>query len=212
MSKRPCSYVLTGFVILMLAGACGGGMKDSPGVVVSAVITPTYNDANIYSVDVVQSSCQDLSNASIIEDEYYADHGATVSISASLINPSNTVNQMTVTIDRYTITYQRSPDSSDAPPIQSDTREKTLTFTIIGEDTTTADFSTTFFDLIRKERYYDDVVSGEYSAGKTFLNNNYTATYTFSGHAENGVPFSFTSQTDFQIGSFNNCPAGFSPI
>lgn len=186
------------FAVAIFTGGCGGIGKDSSGVTVSATITPTYNGSNTASVDAVRNICTSTSSTQT-QSEYFADHMATALLSAQLINPSSAVKQMTVTLDGYTIDYSSSADSPGAPPIQSDTREKTISF-VVSRGTTSTSFSVEFIDLIRKNQYFS-------AAGGTL--NNYTATYTFQGHSENGVPMTFSAQTDFQIGNFDNCPAGF---
>lgn len=201
MKNKRGNYLAVNMLLtVFLLGGCGGGGKDSPGVKMSAMITPTYNGANFFSIDVVRTNCTD---GSLTQPEYFADHTATASISASLINPSNIIKQMTVYIDSYTITYNSHADSPGAPPIQSDTREKTISFIVSGASTTPVAVTVSLVDLIRKNQYYSTVGGGL---------NNYTATYTFQGHNENGAPFAFNAQTDFQIGSFNYCPSGFTPI
>lgn len=193
------------FAAALFTSGCGGGSKDSPGVTVSATITPTYNGVNTSSVDAAQNLCTDPSGTTQLE--YFADHTATVSISANLINPSNVIKQLIVYIDSYTIDYQASADSAGAPSIQSDTRNKTISF-IVSSATPSpvASITVELVDLLRKNQYNTDALTAP-----SFL-NNYTATYTFMGHSENGVPVTFTSQTDFQIGKFNYCPAGFQPM
>jgi len=193
--KRGNYLTIKIFLVFFLLGGCGGGGKDSPGVKMSATITPTYNGGNTKSVDVVKGLCATAQSGGTL-DEYFADHDATVSISASLINPSNVVKKLTVFIDRYTIDYRGLADSPGAPPIQSDAREKTMSFSVSGESSASLEATLSFVDLIRKNQYYNTV------AGAL---NNYTATYTFEGHSESGDSFSFTAQTDFEMGSFNNC-------
>jgi len=199
-NKRGNYLAITMLLMVFLQGGCGGGGKDSPGVKMSATITPTYNGGNSFSIDAVRTNCTDGSKT---QPEYFADHTATASISASLINPSNIINKLTVYIDSYTITYSSHADSPGAPPIQADTREKTISFIVSGEGPASVEATLSFVDLIRKNQYYNNVGGGL---------NNYTATYTFQGHSENGVQFTFNAQTDFQIGSFNYCPSGFTPI
>jgi len=201
MHKKLCHYIAISIVFcIAFLGGCSGSSKESSGVKLSATITPTYNGENSFSVDSVQSNC---TNGTTTQAEYFADHTATALISASLINPSNIIQQMTVYIDSYTITYSSHADSPGAPLIQSDTREKTMSFIVSGADTTSVSVTVSLVDLIRKIQYYNNVGGAL---------NNYTATYTFQGHSENGVPFTLTAQTDFQIGSFNYCPSGFTPI
>ncbi len=188
--------------VLLLGGCGGGGGTDSPGITVSAVITPSYNGANTFSVDTVRSYC--ISSGTSTQLEYFADHVATASISASLLNPSNIIEPMTAFLDSYTITYTSNADSPGAPPVQPDTREMTFSFIVSGSTATAAaSVSVEFFDLIRKNQYYSD------TGGAL---NNYTATYTFSGHTEHGEQFTATSQTNFQIGNFNYCPDGYTPL
>ena len=181
--------------------------KDSPGVTVSAMITPTYNAVSTTSVDAVQDTCV---SGSSTQAEYFADHGATVTFSARLINPGNIIKDMTVSLDRYTINYNSSADSPGAPLIQADSREMALSFLVSGASTVSVEASATFVDLVRKNKYLADMQSGAYQSSPGDL-NNYIATYTFEGHSENGVSFSVTAQSTFQIGSFNNCPAGYNP-
>jgi hypothetical protein len=194
--------------IALFTGGCGGIGKDSPGVTVSATITPTYNGSNSSSVDVVRNVCLST-NSTQTQPEFFADHGATALISASLINPSSAINQMTVYIDRYTLDYQSNADSPGAPPIQPDTREMTFSFIVSGATTTQVSVPVSFVDLTRKSKYYSDVTTGGFASQTSYLINKYTATYTFEGHSENGVPITFSAQKDFQIGSFDNCPDGF---
>lgn len=186
---------------VLLVGGCGGGGTDSPGITVSAVILPYYNGGYTSSVDTVPTFCTNGTNT---QYEHFADHQATASITASIINPSNVIEPMTAFIDSYTITFNRNADSPGAPSIQSDTRE--VTFSFIVNDSTealVAEITVELVDLIRKGQYYSATVGSL---------NNYTATYVFSGHTENGEQFTVTSKTNFQIGSFNNCPDGFWPI
>lgn len=201
-NKLGNSFLISILFTVILLGGCGGGGKGSSGITAAAVITPTYNGADTYSVDVVRSNC--LSSDGTIHAEYFADHGATVTINAGLINPSNTNNQMKASIDRYTIEYHSLADSPGAPPVQSDTREKTVDFVLSGTATTSVNMSVVFVDLLRKQQYLSDVPSGSL--------NNYTATYLFEGHGENGQLFTFSANTNFQIGSFNNCPSGTDAI
>jgi hypothetical protein len=201
-------YMLIGILFnALLLGGCGGGSKDSPGVTVSATITPTYNAVNTTSVDAVQDTCV---SGSSTQAEYFADHGATVSISARLINPGNIIKEMNVSLDRYTINYNSTADSPGAPPIEVDSREMTLNFLVSGASSVSVETSATFVDLVRKNKYLADLQSGVYQSSPGDL-NNYIATYTIEGHSENGVHFAITAQSAFQIGSFNYCPAGYNP-
>jgi len=201
MENRYGNYltitVLTMLLSVFLLAGCGGGGNNSPGVKMTATITPTYNGKSTLSVDSVQTNC---TNSTLTKPEYFADHSATALISASLIKSSDPVNKMTVFIDSYTVTYQSHADSPGAPAIQADTREKTISLLVSGEAPASVEVTVTLVDLIRKIQY-----------GGVGL-NNYTATYTFKGHNENGAQFTFNTQTDFEIGNFNNCPDGFLQI
>jgi hypothetical protein len=114
---------------------------------------------------------------------------------------------LTVYIDSYTIDYSSHADSPGAPAIQSDAREKTISFIVSSSSTTAAatqaNVTVSLVDLIRKNQYLSNV------GGRL---NNYTATYTFQGHSENGEHFTFNAQTDFQMGSFIYCQSGYWPI
>jgi hypothetical protein len=201
--RLPDSIAIGILLNLLLLGGCGGGGKDSPGISVSAVITPAYNGVTTSSVDAVQNSCT-IDNGATSQSEYFADHTATASITASLINPSNIISTMTAFIDSYTLTFTSNADSPAAPPIQPDTRAMTFSFIASNATQTAAtNVSVELVDLIRKNQY-SSVAGGAL--------NNYTATYTFSGHTEHGEQFTVTSQTNFQIGNFNNCPDGFTPL
>ena len=151
-------YMIIGILFTaLLLGGCGGGSKDSPGVAVSATITPTYNAVNTTSVDAVQDTCV---SGSSTQTEYFADHGATVSISARLINPGNIIKDMNVSLDRYTINYNNSADSPGAPLIQADSREMALSFLVSGASTVSVDTTAKFVDLVRKNHYLADQHSG----------------------------------------------------
>lgn len=199
MKNRRAKFIALNILLtfFLLSGCDGNG--DSPGVKMSATITPTYNGANSPSIDATRNICTQGSTTQL---EYFSDHTATALISASLINPSDVIKQMTVYIDSYTITYSSHADSPGAPAIQADTRVKGISFIVSGEGTASIETTLSFVDLIRKNQYYTTVGGAL---------NNYSATYTFQGHSENGVHFTFNAQADFQIGNFNYCPAGFTP-
>ena len=165
-------------------------------------MTPTYNGVDTNSVDAFRATCTNSSGAT--QPEYFADHMATASIYASLIDPRD---QQIVYIDAYTIDYLSSADSPGAPLIQSDTRANSISFGVSSATPTLAATVTLeLVDLIRKNEYTADVKSAP-----SYL-NNYAATYTFKGHNRSGAPFTFTSRTNFQIGPFNYCPPGFQPM
>lgn len=193
-------------VTALLAG-CGAGPgspgssgTEDTGVLVDAMLVPTYNTANTSSVDVVQVTC-DAGPPAVIE--YFADHSAALTLTARLLNPTTTFPVGTLYIERYTVEFRRSTDSISAPPIETDTRYGTIAITPpTGTATTTVTATVILVDLKRKAQYLTDVLSGQYTSN---ILNNYTATYTFYGKNQYNAGFSFKASTNFQIGSFNNC-------
>lgn len=192
---------------VFLAG-CGNGPgqpgstgTEDTGVMLSSSIIPTYNGTNTNDVDVVQQT-----TCTSGKPEIFTDHSATVTITATLLNPNPQIPPGTLYIEKYTAEYRRSQDSIGAPPIESDTRFDTIAVTPpqSGTDSTTTTFTAIFVDLKRKDKYLSDVQSGAYSYGLAYL-NNYTAIYTFEGQSQYGKRFTFMAQADFQIGSFDNC-------
>jgi hypothetical protein len=184
-------------------GSPGSQGTEDTGVTLEATIVPTYNGEDTYSVDAFQQVC---SEGPPPVYEYFTDHQATVTITATLINPNTTFQPGTLYIEKYTVEFRRSADSIGAPPIQSDTRYKTIVITppLTGTGATTVTDTVILVDLLRKDQYATDVLSGQYSSGPAYI-NNYTAIYTFEGKNEYGDSFTFKAQTDFQIGSFDNC-------
>jgi hypothetical protein len=210
MKRKSWLFVICylSFIVLFLWG-CGSGPgspgsqgTEDTGVILEATIVPTYNGEDTYSVDAFQQVC---SEGPPPEYEYFTDHQATVTITATLINPNTTFQPGTLYIEKYTVEFRRSADSIGAPPIQSDTRYKTIVINPpTGTGETTVTDTVILVDLLRKDQYATDVLSGQYSYGSAYI-NNYTAIYTFKGKNEYGDSFSFKAQTDFQIGSFDNC-------
>jgi hypothetical protein len=188
---------------------CGGGSgspgskgTEDTGVEVDATLTPLYLGNNTYSVDAFRVICDPGPPEKV---EVFTDHNATLTMTARLINPNTTFQAGALYIEKYTVEFRRSSDSIGAPPIQSDTRYKTIVIPApTGSGTTTVEDTVVLVDLIRKEQYKADVMSGQYSSGTYYL-NNYTAMYTFEGKNEYGEKFSFKAQTDFQLGNFNYC-------
>lgn len=174
------------------------------GVMLEATITPTYLNRNTKSVDAVQDQCTVGPPPTF---EKFTDHSATVTISAKLFNPNTQFTPGVLYVEKYTIEYRRSNGSLEAPPIETDTRFDN-TIIIVPPTSGTGVTSTTatvlFLDLKRKDKYFSDMKSGQFSSGLAFL-NNYTAIYTFEGKNAFGESFSFKVQTDFVIGNFNNC-------
>jgi hypothetical protein len=183
-------------------GSPGTQGTEDTGVILEATVVPTYNGTDTYSVDAFQQICS-AGPPAVYED--IADHSARVTISSRLLNPTSTFQAGTLYIDKYTVEFRRSTDSIGAPPIESDTRYKSIIITPpSGSGTNTLEDTLIFVDLKRKEQYSTDMLSGMYTSGSGYL-NNYTATFTFYGQNQFGDSFSFTTQTDFQIGNFDNC-------
>lgn len=211
MKKR--SFFLLCFIFVISAiflYGCGGGGPGSPGsdgsdktgVILEATITPTYNGENTYSVDAFRDEC-DLGPPVVYE--FFADHGAVLTVNARLLNPDTTFRPGNLYIEKYTIKYFRSTDSIGAPPIETDVRYISLPITPpTGTSVTQFTATIVFLDLVRKDKYNSDMSSGAYSSS-TFYLNNYTAVYKFEGKNDFDEKFSFEVQADFQIGNFNNC-------
>ena len=184
-------------------GSPGSSNTEDTGLTVEASIIPSYLGNNAYSVDVVQQICDEGPPPVF---EAFADHGATVTITARLLNPNAQISPGLLHIEKYTVEYRRSNDSLGAPPIESDTRFNSIAIAPpIGTGTSTVITSAILVDLLRKEKYLTDVTSGQFSSGLAFI-NNYTALYTFEGKNDFGKSFSFKAQADFQIGNFDYCP------
>lgn len=190
---------------VFLLWGCGGGGPGSPGstgtedtgVIIDAIVT-----LDTYSVDVVQQVC-DVGPPPVYED--FTDHQGTLNITARLINPNTTFQVGTLYVERYTVEFRRSDDSIGAPPIETDTRYHTIVITPPkGNNVSTVESTVVLVDLKRKEKYLNDMLSGQYTPGDPYL-NNYTAVFTFYGKNEFGTSFSFKTTVYFQIGSFDNC-------
>lgn len=211
--KKSCLLLFTICCLLsVFLWGCGGGAPGAPGssgaentgVILEGAITPTYNGQNTASVDVIQQVCGDPAATPVVY-EYMADHGATLTVNAKLLNPNTKVQPGTLYIEKYTVEFRRSTDSIGTPPIETDIRYETIVITPPTTGVSSTTVTTTglvLVDLIRKSRYFTDVSSGQYT---TSILNNYTATYTFEGKNQYGDKFSFVVQTPFQIGSFDNC-------
>jgi hypothetical protein len=210
--KMKRRYLIVIMYWLLLSGilyGCGGGPgspgsrgTEDTGVMLDATITGTYNGADIYSVDTFQQVC---SAGPPPTYEYFADHAATVSITARLVNPSAKFTPGTLHIQKYRVEYRRLNDSIGAPPIETFIGYPSIDITPpVGTATTTTVFTAMLVDLLRKDQYAADVTSGQYSAGLAYI-NNYTAVYTFEGVNDFGTHFSFQAMLTFQIGAFNNC-------
>jgi hypothetical protein len=212
MKKRFFFLLFFIFVIsAIFFYGCGGGGPGSPGsdgsektgVVLEATIVPTYNGDNVYSVDAFRDVCDE---GPPVEYEYFADHGADLTVNARLLNPNTTFQPGTLYIEKYTIKYYRSSDSIGAPPIETYVGYMSLPITPPPPGSsgfTTVSTSVVFLDLIRKAEYNSDMSSG--ASSSTFYLNNYTAVYKFEGKNDFDEKFSFEVQAAFQIGNFDNC-------
>ena len=210
--KRNYFLLFAGYFSLLaiLLAGCGGGGPGSPGssgsedtgIMVDASVAGSYNGAATNSVDAFPDQCGTPPNTT---DEFFADHQATVTFTARLLNPGSDFQAGKLYIEKYTVEFRRSSDSIGAPPIESDTRYQTIEIPApigAGEVTVTTDII--LVDLIRKTQYREDMLSGRYSPMPYYI-NNYTAIFTFKGQNEFGESFKVKTQMDFQIGSFNHC-------
>jgi hypothetical protein len=208
MKRRYLIFIMYWLLLTGILYGCGSGPgspgssgTEDTGVELDATIVGTYNGADTYSVDAFQDLC-DAGPPPVFE--VFTDHGATVTITARRINPTSTFTPGKLHIQKYTIKYVRSNDSIGAPPIESDTRFVSIDITPpAGAGTTTTTASILLVDLIRKDQYWTDVTSGQYSSDNSL--NNYTAIYTFEGQNDFGTHFSFEVHVPFQIADFLNC-------
>jgi hypothetical protein len=183
-------------------GSPGSSGSEDTGVIVDAIVVPQYNGVTTSSVDAFQDECGTPPNTT---PEFYADHQVIVTFTARLVNPNTTFEIADLHIEKYTIEFRRSTDSIGAPPIESDTRFRSITITApVGAGTTVVTDTLSFVDLIRKIQYANDMLSGRYGSNPVVV-NNYTAILTFEGKNDFGKEFKIKTQTDFQISDFNNC-------
>ena len=211
--KRNCFLLFAGYFSLLaiLLAGCGGGGPGSPGssgsentgiMVDASAPVGSYNGAATNSVDAFQGLCGTPPSTT---DEFFADHQATVTFTARLLNPGSDFQAGKLYIEKYTVEFRRSSDSIGAPPIESDTRYQTIEIPApigAGEVTVTTDII--LVDILRKDQYRGDMSSGRYSSGSAYI-NNYTAIYTFYGQNEFGENFKIKAQMNFQIGNFDHC-------
>lgn len=197
-------------LILGLLTSCGGGPgapgscdTEKTGVILDITISPYYQNVNnlTSSVDIVQSTC---TFGETEYPEYFADHSSIIDINARLINPNPPIQPGTLYIEKYTIKFIRSNDSIGAPPIESDTRYQTIVVYPPSSGTGSTNTKTigVLVDLIRKEKYLKDILSGQYNSN---LPHNFTAVYTFEGKNQYGKSFCAVATTSFQIGSYDYC-------
>ena len=209
---KRTAYILLGAWCLLLplifmgcgdgSGSPGSRGSEDTGVIVDAIIVPTYLGANTNSVDAFQDICDPGPPP---EAEVFTTHSATVTFTARLINTDPTIQPGTLYVEEYTIRYFRNNDSIGAPPIETDKRFKTIVITPPdGEGVTEVTDTLFFVDLVRKDKYAENMLSGQYSSSLAFI-NNYTAIYTFKGKNEYGEDFKLEAQVDFEIGWFDNC-------
>lgn len=201
------------------AGAPGSSGSDEIGVLLESYVRPYYivgdwtiteTSSNITlegnltnAVDVTQIDCDPDPN--IVEPEPMAEHSGILVVNARLLNPSSPFKPGNLFITEYKVDYFRSTDSLGAPPIESDRRFVTF---IIGTPTGSGNWysaaSVVLVDLVRKNKYVENLNSGMYTSHPGLL-NNYTAEYTFYGKDSNNKSFSFKARVDFSIGSYNYC-------
>lgn len=209
--KRNYILLFAGYCLLLviIATGCGGGPgspgssgSENTGVMVDASVQGLYQGNPTYSVDAFQGIC---SEGPPPVYEVFTDHQAEVTFTARLINPGSDFQAGKLYIEKYTVEFRRSTDSIGAPPIESDTRYKTIEISApIGAGEVTVITDIILVDLIRKVQYAEDMLSGRYTSWPAYL-NNYTAIFTFEGQNEFGEKFKVKTQMDFQIGNFDNC-------
>lgn len=214
-------YLLLAVCCLILSGlflACGSGPgspgstgSEKTGVTLDASIAP----ANTIDVDAFQGLC--CSGAEISPGgscsstptvEPFTDHAATVTITATLLNPNAQFAPGKLFVEEYTVEFRRSTDSIGAPPIEQ-IIDGTVGMPVViapptGTGTTTVTTTVTLVDLIRKIKYASDINSGIFNSRDL---NNYTAIFTFKGKNDFGDAFTFQAETGFEMGDFNNCGA-----
>ena len=189
--RRTNGVFLCGLTLLAVLIGCGSEARS--GLIITATITPTYNGANTPSVDVVQQALCPSG-----DPEYFATHGALVVFNVRRKDPKSTMPE-SITIDGYTTLYTPATDSPSAPAIQQDTRDETIFIpSLTGSGATEVEASVALLDLVRKSAY---------SAAAGGALNNYNALFTFSGHSQYGAEITVQARTNFEIGSFDNCPA-----
>ncbi len=214
--KRSLILIATLIVSLTTAflWGCGGGggTPGQPGsqgtednsITIEATLTPFYLGGNTFSVDVHQIiDCDPVQPGN--QTESITTHSAILRVQTRPIDPNTNSNfePKTLFVEKYTIEYRRSGDSIGAPPILTDTRRETI---VIPPAPSILETTIVLADLIRKDQYLIDITSGQYASSGSLI-NNYTATFTFEGKSENGTPFIFQAQTNFEIGSFDYCDA-----
>lgn len=207
------------FLIVLILGlgivplwGCGGAGPGSPGsmgcedfgLICSVTIVPTYLSNDTDNVDAAMDVCTPGPPPTF---EKFTDHGANVTVSLQLMNPTTTMTPPTLFVESYTIEYRRSNDSIGSPPIESDSRF--ISFSVVsptGAAINTVTEGLIFVDVPRKDKYYQDMLSGVFTAqtaSPSFI-NNYTAIYTIQGQIK-GNQVTITGTKSFSIGDYNNC-------
>ena len=219
MKNKPGGKMKKVFLIVLILGigiiplwGCGGAGPGSPGstecedfgLICSITITPTYLGNNTNDVDANQDVCTPGPPPTL---EKFTDHTAAVAVNLQLMNPTTTQIPPTLFVESYTIEYIRSNDSLGAPPIETYTGFSS--FSVIPPTGTAVSTVTTtllFVDVPRKEKYWQDMLSGAFSAitGSPSFINNYTAIYTIQGQIE-GKEITITGTQFFSIGDYDNC-------
>jgi len=200
-------------LVVTLACMCGCGsegiVNERPLVKLNPSIAPNYLGNTVSNVDIAQDLCTRGTDSGQLE--YMADHNATVTFVATPVI-SNATPTITITIDRYTIDYVALSDSPNAPPIASETANKTMVLNVSGSGGVFTE-TVSFVDSVRKIKYMSDMKSGSYSAmgfNNSGMNtyygfNNYNAKYTFYGKDNEGQKYSASASHNFEIGDFDYC-------
>ncbi len=203
---------LLGVGLILLWGCGGGGSgpgspgsqgSEDTGVEVTATATGSYLDQDTFSVDVFQN--QDCDGDPTTNDpEPFTTHGATFNISARLVN-QNSTDARPLFVESYTVEYRRANDSIGAPPIETATYFDTISIPVpTGSNVSTVETSGILVDLVRKDTYLTNMLSGQFTSSAALI-NNYAAIFRFSGQNDLGEKFTFQAETNFEIGNFDYC-------
>lgn len=198
---------------LTLLWGCGGGGSgpgspgstgsDDTGIEVTATVTGSYLDQDTFSVDVVRTTDCD-GDPTTNDPEPFTTHGTTFTINARLLN-QNSTNARPLVIESYTVEYRRAQDSIGSPPIETATYFDTISIPVpTGANVSSVETSGILVDLVRKDAYLTNVLSGQFTSSAALI-NNYTAIFKFSGQNDLGETFTFQASMPFEIGNFDYC-------
>ncbi len=163
-------------------GGCGGGATVTGVVVCADQVLPFYNQANTNQVDVVQNS----SHCTPPQIEFYSDHSANVTLSATLAQgatqpPSST----SIVFTQYTISYTAIPTPGSFTPAIASIGPifDTITVTVPPSGSGTTTRTVALLNLRQKQIFVNDLGQGGFFDG---VQRNYSLTYTFTGFDQRG--------------------------